>query len=320
MEISAEFKGIWMTRELVLSDLTIYEEKLLSIVWALDKVGSKGCDAGNKYLAKFMKGVKPTRISNILSSLIKQGHIKRTVTYKPNSKEIERRFLKVTSPLLLTLDRINSDPYLKGISIKNVQPTPITESEYPLHSEKTTPSPTVNTPLTQSESYNILNNIKDNKEEEKSSTQNSGSKGIQEKPSPALKSKPPVSEACAVNVVTPIDYEAKAEDLITAKIGTASRAVKDSWVIKYGPQIKASGMSPAEIVQGCAAHMRLNDRLLSYLTGSTLVREIEALPARRFISFFQNKWLPNVRPGKPTNNQLQNPKVLPTNTTLQYLN
>jgi len=108
--------------------------------------------------------------------------------------------------------------------------------------------------------------------------------------------------------------------LITAKIGTASRAVKDSWVIKYGPQIKASGMSPAEIVQGCAAHMRLNDRLLSYLTGSTLVREIEALPARRFISFFQNKWLPNVRPGKPTNNQLQNPKVLPTNTTLQYLN
>lgn len=162
MEISAEFKGIWMTRELVLSDLNIYEEKLLSIIWALDKVGTKGCDAGNKYLARFMKGVKPTRISNILSSLIKQGHIKRTVVYKPESKEIEKRFLKVTSPLLLTVDRVNSDPYLSNILGKKEQSTPFTENEYPIHPEKTTPSLRVNTPFTESERYNILNNIKDN--------------------------------------------------------------------------------------------------------------------------------------------------------------
>jgi len=167
MEISAEFKGIWMTRELVLSDLNIYEEKLLSIIWALDKIGTRGCDAGNKYLAKFMKGVKPTRISNILSSLIKQGHLKRTVVYKPGSKEIDKRYLKVISPLLLTMDRVNSDPYLSSISGEKQQPTPFTENEYPIHSEKNTHSLRVNTPFTESERYNIVNNIKDNNIREK---------------------------------------------------------------------------------------------------------------------------------------------------------
>lgn len=166
-KISAEFKGIWMTRELVLSDLNIYEEKLLSIIWALDKIGTRGCDAGNKYLAKFMKGVKPTRISNILSSLIKQGHLERTVIYKPGSKEIDKRYLKVISPLLLTMDRVNSDPYLKGINQQPSSNTPFTENEYPLHSEKNTPSLRVNTPFTESERYNIVNNIKDNNIREK---------------------------------------------------------------------------------------------------------------------------------------------------------
>ncbi len=271
MEISAEFKGIWMTRELVLSDLTIYEEKLLSIVWALDKAGSKGCDAGNKYLAKFMKGVKPTRISNILSSLIKQGHIKRTVTYKPNSKEIERRFLKVTSPLLLTLDRINSDPYLKGISIKNVQATPITENEYPLHSEKTTPSPTVNTPFTQSESYNILNNIKDNNirgREDFSRKIGGNAYGFT------------IDHYCALWRIPNTD------------------SVLNNYWYRLREDQKVS----------------ISKHLPEYLKFNPTHRTT----ARRYLS--SKKWEEQLQDRRPQATNNQNPKVLPTNRTLQYLN
>lgn len=303
MDISVEFKGIWVPRELVLSDLSIYEEKLLSIIWALDKIGSQGCDAGNKYLAKYMKGVQPTRISNILSGLIKQGHLRRTVKYKPGSKEIEKRYLKVISPLLLTVDRINSDPYLNGISPQKAQNTPFIQNEHPLHSECSTPSLRMSTPFTESERYNIVNNISNSSEE-------SAAQKIEKKEEKesiiSLKSPLPEVNGGAA------DHEAEAVKMIHAKICTASRQVKDSWTVKFGSSLKSAGLTPAKSIEECAEYMRVNDRILAYLSGSTLIREIEALPAQRFISFFQNKWLPNIKPAKITS--LSSPTVLPKST------
>ena len=135
---------------------------------------------------------------------------------------------------------------------------------------------------------------------------------------PTLKSKLTASEVGAVDVATSIDFELEAVRLIFMEICKASQPVKDTWKMKHGAKMIAAGLTSGEVIKNCAEYMRLNDRILSYLKGQTLLNEIEALPAIRFISFFQNKWLPNVKPSKVIH--LANPNVVPTSTLYNYIN
>jgi hypothetical protein len=56
---------------------------------------SQECYASNKHFAQLV-GVSENRISHVIADLEKKGYIKRHITYKPNSKEIEKRLLQTT--------------------------------------------------------------------------------------------------------------------------------------------------------------------------------------------------------------------------------
>ena len=92
-KVKREFKGVWINREVWLNeDLTIQEKFLLVEIDSLDNDNS--CFASNDYFAEFM-GLKNRRVKYIIESLIKKGFLKRELVYKKDSKEIEKRLLKV---------------------------------------------------------------------------------------------------------------------------------------------------------------------------------------------------------------------------------
>ena len=94
MEISRDFKGIWIPKEIWLDkNLTVHEKLFLAEIDSLDN--SEGCFASNAYFAEFF-GVSKDRASKVISSLTEKGYITNQIIYKENSKEIEKRILKVS--------------------------------------------------------------------------------------------------------------------------------------------------------------------------------------------------------------------------------
>ena len=73
MELSRDFKGIWIPRDIWLSDkLSPRDKVLLAEVHSLDN--NEGCIASNKYLANFFDTSQGT-ISRSLSNLKRLGYI-----------------------------------------------------------------------------------------------------------------------------------------------------------------------------------------------------------------------------------------------------
>ena len=93
MKVKREFKGVWINRHVWLNtELTIHEKFLLVEIDSLDNESS--CFASNDYFAGFMQ-LKNRRIQYIIDALVKKGYLERKLVYKHNSKEIEKRLLKV---------------------------------------------------------------------------------------------------------------------------------------------------------------------------------------------------------------------------------
>lgn len=89
--MNRDFKGIWIPREIWLSeDLSITEKVLLVEIDSLDN--ESGCFASNEYFAKFLK-ISKDRVSRLISGLCKKGYLTSTMTYKKGSKEIDKRVL-----------------------------------------------------------------------------------------------------------------------------------------------------------------------------------------------------------------------------------
>lgn len=89
--MNRDFKGIWIPREIWLSeDLSITEKVLLVEIDSLDN--ESGCFASNEYFAKFLK-ISKDRVSRLISGLCKKGYVTSTMTYKEGSKEIDKRVL-----------------------------------------------------------------------------------------------------------------------------------------------------------------------------------------------------------------------------------
>lgn len=111
-----EFKGVWIPSEIYLhKDLSWTEKILITEIDSLSNL-ELGCFAGNAYFAEFL-GCSQGRVSNIISSLVEKGFLERRIVYKVNSKEIEKRYLKVKTldvPINENVDtypRKSVDPY-----------------------------------------------------------------------------------------------------------------------------------------------------------------------------------------------------------------
>jgi len=90
------FKGIWIPKEVWLSkELTLQEKSLIPEIDSLDN--DNGCYASNKYFANFM-GLSERQIKRMIQSLVKKGWVTSKIIYKENSKEIEKRILRVRKP------------------------------------------------------------------------------------------------------------------------------------------------------------------------------------------------------------------------------
>ena len=90
-----DFKGIWIPKEIWLSnDLTLQEKVFLVEIDSLDN--KDGCYASNQYFADFF-GITQRRTSAIINSLIEKGYINSTLVYKENSKQILKRVLKISA-------------------------------------------------------------------------------------------------------------------------------------------------------------------------------------------------------------------------------
>ena len=74
-EITRDFKGIWIKKEIWLDDrLTALEKVVLAEIDSLDTEDGVGCYASNQYLAEFCK-CSEVKISKTISKLIDLGYI-----------------------------------------------------------------------------------------------------------------------------------------------------------------------------------------------------------------------------------------------------
>lgn len=88
-----EFKGVWIPAKIWLAeDLSIQEKVFLAEIESLD--GKEGCFATNSYFSNFFK-LSKTRCSQIITNLREKKYIDIIYKYKENSKEIEKRTIKV---------------------------------------------------------------------------------------------------------------------------------------------------------------------------------------------------------------------------------
>jgi len=93
MSEKREFKGVWIPKEIWLSDdLTLQEKVFLVEIDSLNN--ERGCFASNKYFAKFFKLTKQ-RVSQVIKSLEKKEYLSITYIYK--GKEISERIIKTVS-------------------------------------------------------------------------------------------------------------------------------------------------------------------------------------------------------------------------------
>ena len=103
IKVKRDFKGIWIPSTIWTSlDLSLLEKVIIVEISSLDN--ADGCFATNSYFGKFF-GLSNTRISQVISSLVDKDWIKSTLFYKEDSKEVEKRILRVNQDKFLKLNK-----------------------------------------------------------------------------------------------------------------------------------------------------------------------------------------------------------------------
>lgn len=88
-----DFKGVWIPKDIWLAENISWIEKL--VLTELDSLDNDdGCFATNEYIGNFFN-LSKDRISRIVSKLAKENYISVSFIYKPNSKQIEKRVIKI---------------------------------------------------------------------------------------------------------------------------------------------------------------------------------------------------------------------------------
>ncbi len=89
-----KFEGIWIPREVWLSEELSLQEKILYCeANSLDN--DEGCFASNKHFASFLQ-LKERRVQDVINSLEEKGYITRKFIYFENTKRIKKRIIRTT--------------------------------------------------------------------------------------------------------------------------------------------------------------------------------------------------------------------------------
>ena len=90
------FKGVWIPDRLYLTrEFTPNEKFVLIEIYSLTRK-DRLCYATNKHFSDFV-GLSESAIKKMMAKFEKLGYISRTIEYKNGSKEIIRRFIKLTN-------------------------------------------------------------------------------------------------------------------------------------------------------------------------------------------------------------------------------
>lgn len=106
-----------------LSDISDFQARLLGYIYTFENITGTAFPSNAKIAERFHK--KPQSVQNALSDLYKKGYLKSEVTYKENSKEIEKRYLHVIEPPYFKSDRVIIEkvepPYFKSEDPHNLK-------------------------------------------------------------------------------------------------------------------------------------------------------------------------------------------------------
>lgn len=92
-----DFKGVWIPERLYLTrEFTPNEKFLLIEIYSLTRKKTRECFANNKHFADFV-GLKENTVQKMMLKFENAGYIKRDYEYRENTKEIERRTIKLTN-------------------------------------------------------------------------------------------------------------------------------------------------------------------------------------------------------------------------------
>jgi hypothetical protein len=94
-ENKRDFKGIWIPKVVWLNTKLTLQEKVFLV--EIDSLDNKdGCFASNDYFAKFF-GLSKTRVSLVITSLIKKGFINSILIREKGNKRILKRIINKTT-------------------------------------------------------------------------------------------------------------------------------------------------------------------------------------------------------------------------------
>jgi len=114
--LERDFKGVWIPREIWLDKELGWTEKMLLVeIDSLSKLGE--CFATNEYFGEFFN-LSKDRISKVISSLIKKHYIESKLTYKPGTKQIEKRVITTIAYMRNQLEGIGENIH-RGIGENN---------------------------------------------------------------------------------------------------------------------------------------------------------------------------------------------------------
>ena len=93
--MNRQFKGIWIPKEIWLTDDLTLQEKIILVEIDSLETEDKGCYASNKHFSTFFK-LTTQRVSQIIKSLEEKKYIK--IKYITKNKEIIERQLRIQKP------------------------------------------------------------------------------------------------------------------------------------------------------------------------------------------------------------------------------
>lgn len=109
-KIERGFQGVWIPKEIWENrDFSMTEKCLLIEIESLSKL-EKGCFASNQTLAEHL-GLSKGTIANIVSNLSKKGYVSITLTYHPGTKNVDKRFIKLTDKFKFVKSGIDINTY-----------------------------------------------------------------------------------------------------------------------------------------------------------------------------------------------------------------
>lgn len=245
-------------------------------------------------------GVTVRGVQKMIKRMIEKGLFEQNAKYELWTTQ------KYVDAILLADEE--KDAYFRG-----EQSSPLSkntdEQSSPPPRTKFTPPPEQSSPYTN----NIDTNkdivcVGENENYETHTQKNENSISEKEEPTSLKSETKPAKEVPAVDVATSnaaqatesIDYRKEAFRHIKQAILNAPAFQREVWKKNFSDQIRLSGKTAGTITNECVDHILNNDRILQYLDGPQLLREVKALPPRRYITFYEKKWLPNVRAAKQT--------------------